>query len=86
VRANLEQLLTIPEGESVSGFEQLKADPRAPGVESLKHEIEKLQQLRAVGIKAEDLADVPSPALRILKRRARNERAGEMREHPGTIR
>src|SRR5262249_24607578 len=84
-RANLDQLLAIPENESVSGFEKLKADPRAPGVESLKHEIEKLQQLRAVGIKAEDLADVPPQALLILKRRARNERAGEMREHPEAI-
>lgn len=86
VRANLDQLLTIPEGESVSRFEKLKANPRAPGVESLKHEIEKLQQLRAVGIKAEDLVDVPPRALLILKRRARNERAGEMREHPEAIR
>jgi hypothetical protein len=81
-QTKLEMLLTIAEGESVSGFEKLKADPRSPGVESLKHEIEKLQQLRAVGIKAEDLADVPSQALRMLKRRARNERAGEMREDP----
>jgi len=86
VRTNLDQLLTIPEGESVSRFEKLKADPRSPGVESLKHEIEKLQQLRAVGIRAEDLADVPPQALLILKRRARNERAGEMHEHPEAIR
>lgn len=85
-QTKLDMLLTIAQGESVSGFEKLKADPRSPGIGSLKHEIEKLQQLRAVGIKAEDLADVPPQAIRILKRRARNERAGEMREHPEAIR
>jgi hypothetical protein len=86
VRTNLDQLLTVLDGELFSGFEKLKTEPRSPGVENLKHEIEKLQQLRAIGIRSEDPADVPPRALQILKRRARNERAGEMREHPEEIR
>lgn len=86
VRARLDQLLVVPEGEMVSPFERLKADPPAPGVDNLKQEITRLQQLRALGITDEVMMDVPSEVLRILKRRARNERAGEMREHPAAIR
>ena len=86
VRAELDQLLVVADGEAVSGFEGLKTDPAAPGVDNLKREMTKLKSLRAVGITTEDLADVPPKALHILKRRARNERAGEMREHPDQIR
>ncbi len=86
VRAALDQLLVVADGEAVSGFEKLKADPSAPGVDNLKKEMTKLQSLRAVGIQPDDLADVPPKALHILKRRARNERATEMREHPDQIR
>lgn len=86
VRTALDQLLVVADGEAVSAFEKLKADPSAAGVDNLKKEITKLQTLRTVGIKVEDLADVPPKVLHLLKRRARNERAGEMREHPETIR
>lgn len=86
VRAKLDQLLIVAEMESFSPFEKLKADPAEAGIDNLKKEVVKLQQLRAIGIAAEDLADIPPKALHILSRRARNERAGEMREHPPQIR
>ena len=79
-------LLIVPENELVSPFEKLKADPPASGVDNLKLEITKLRQLRALGVTDEMMADVPPEALQMLKRRARNERAGEMREHPPDIR
>lgn len=86
VRAKLDQLLIVAETESFSPFEKLKADPAEAGIDNLKKEVAKLQQLRAIGITAEEVACVPPKALHILSRRARNERAGEMREHPPQIR
>ena len=86
VRTRLDQLLIIPVGAHYSGFETLKAEPAAVGVDNLKRAVEKLQQLRAVGVKREDLSDISPPALRLLQRRARNERVSEMREHPTAIR
>ena len=86
VRARLDQLLIIPVGAHYSGFDTLKAESAAVGVDNLKREGEKLQQLRAVGVKPEELRDLSPPALRLLQRRARNERVGEMREHPAAIR
>jgi hypothetical protein len=67
-------------------LDQLKAEPSAPGVKNLQEEIDKLQTLRALGVTANVLADVPDNVLHLLKRRARNERAGEMRAHPAPIR
>jgi len=86
VRTALDQLLLVPPGETQSRFEQLKAEPSAPGVKHLQEEITKLQTLRALGIPAEVLAGVPFKVLQTLKRRAHNEHAGEMRAHPAPIR
>ncbi len=86
VRVKLDQLLIVAETEAFSPFEKLKSDPAEAGIDNLKKEVAKLQQLRAIGIVAGDLADIPPKALHILSRRARNERAGEMREHPPPIR
>ncbi len=86
VCAGLDRLLIVPENELVSPFEKLKADPPASGVDNLKQEMTKLQQLRALGVTDEMMVDVPPQALQLLKRRAKNERAGEMREHPADIR
>jgi len=82
----VDALLLVPAAASVSPFEQLKAEPAKPSVENLKKEISKLQTLRATGITESHLLDVSEPTQRILKRRTTNERAGEMREHPATIR
>ena len=86
VRTALDQLLLVIPGESQSRFEQLKAEPSAPGVKHLQEEIAKLQTLRALGVPAEALGVIPFKVLQILKRRAHNEHAGEMRAHPAPIR
>lgn len=86
VRANIDRLLVVASDEVVSPFDKLKPDPSAPGVDNLKKEVEKLQQLRGLGNTADDLTDVPAKALHILSRRAKNERAGEMRSHLAPIR
>jgi hypothetical protein len=52
-RANLDQLLVVAPGASQSTFDQLKADPSAPGVKNLQKEVTTLQTLRALGISAE---------------------------------
>jgi len=86
VRAALDALLVVGSDETHSGFDQLKADPAAPGIKHLQHEIAQLQTLRALNVPPEALAALPDPVLHLLTRRAANERAGEMRAHPVAIR
>jgi TnpA family transposase len=86
VRVRMDDLLLVPESGVVSGFEKLKADPGKPGVDNLRGEIGKLQAIRAVGLQAEPFAEVPWKVLQMFKRRATNEKASEMREHPEEIR
>jgi hypothetical protein len=86
VQTALDQLLVVVAGEAQSPFEQLKAEPSAPGVKNLQHEIDKLHTLRVLGVPAEAFAAVPWKVLQTLKRRATNERVGEMRAHPAPIR
>ena len=82
----LDQLLMVPEEEAVSTFEKLKASAGPLGIASLQQEIQKLQQLRSVGISKEHLVNIPSKIQRLLARRAKNETASKMREHPSEIR
>ncbi len=86
LRTTLDQLLVVGPDEVQSAFDQLKAEPSAPGVKPLQQEITKLQTLRAIGIPADALADVPFKVLQLLKRRANNEDASQMRAHPTPIR
>src|SRR6266850_2476741 len=86
VRTTLDALLMVASDEGQSAFDQLKAEPSAPGVKPLQQEVAKLQALRANGVPAEALAGVPFKVRQTLKRRAHNERAGEMRVHPAPIR
>jgi hypothetical protein len=53
--ANINRLLVVASDEAISPFDKLKPDPSAPGVDNLKKEAEKLQQLRGLGITADDL-------------------------------
>jgi len=76
----------VSESGSVSGFENLKADPGRPGVDNLQSEIGKLRAIRAIGLRAEPFAEVPWKVLQMFKRRATNEKASEMREHPESVR
>jgi TnpA family transposase len=86
VRAQLDHLLVVESEVSQSLFDQLKAEPAAPGVKNLQHALTKLQTLRGLGVPAAACAGVPEKVLQLLKRRAANERAGEMRAHPSSIR
>ena len=52
----------------------------------LQQEIAKLHTRRALGVPAAACAPVPWKVLQTLRRRAQNERAGEMRAHPAPIR
>jgi hypothetical protein len=85
-REKLNQLLIVQRSESFSPFEKVKASAGRSGVASLKKEIDKLQQLRSVGIAKEDLANIPFKVQKLLFRRAKNETASKMREHPLEIR
>lgn len=91
VHKKMDQLLIVPEGESISPFEKLKASAGPSGLKSLRNEITKLQQLRSsditpMGSLKEHLADVPFEVQKLLKRRATNETASKMREHPEEVR
>jgi hypothetical protein len=82
VRAQLDQLLEVSTSESQSAFDRLKAGPSALGGKGLQQVMMTLQILRAIGVPDTALAQVPFKVLQTLKRRAQNERAGEMRAHP----
>jgi TnpA family transposase len=86
IRSNIDQLLVVPEDQVFSPFEKLKASAGPSGVKSLQSEVTKLQQLRSVGISKENLVDIPFDVQKLLKRRANNETASEMRNHPDEIR
>ena len=86
VRSHMDNLLLVSESGVISGFENLKADPGRPGVDNLQLEIEKLREIRAIDLRAEPFTEVPWKVLQMFKRRATNEKASEMREHPEGIR
>ena len=86
VRTTFDELLVVGPDEAVSQFEQLKTPPATPNIMHLQQEITKLQLLRTLGVPPDVLADVPEKVVTLLQRRAHNERAGEMRAHPGPIR
>jgi len=86
IRENADKLLIVPTGESVSYFDKLKEDPDRAGLKSLTHEISKLQTLRSVGVLTKHFTNIPFKVIQRLKRRAKNEKASEMREHPADIR
>ena len=86
VRTRIDALLTVPESAGVSIFEELKTDPGKPDVNNLQVEIQKLTNIRAVGVCAEPFTGMPWNLLQMLKRRAASETASQMRDHPAIIR
>jgi hypothetical protein len=86
VRARMDELLVVPKEGTLSAFELLKADAANAGVENMGDEIVKLRLLRSVGLPAVPFAKTPMKVLHLLQRRAWNEKASEMREHPEAIR
>lgn len=85
-RKKLDAVLRVPRGGTLSGFEQLKLDPGKPGLKTLHAETAKLTQLRALQVPAALFRDVPWRMLRLLTRRAGNEKAVQMRAHPAAVR
>ncbi len=85
-RTTIERLLVVPEMATVSGFEALKAAPGKPGVDNFHKELQKLATLRAAGVTEALFNGLPWSLLQLLKRRAANETASEMRDHPAPIR
>ncbi len=86
VQTQLDELLVVPPDGAISHFESLKADAANPGVNNLEREISKLKTLLAVGVPPEAFRSIPWKVLQMLKRRAWNEKASEMREHPQGVR
>ena len=96
IRQKIDRLLIVPEEESFSTFEKVKAPTGPVGVESLNKEIHKLHTLRDVGISREYLGkfdtatpaemNIPFNVQKVLFRRAKNETASEMRSHSDVIR
>jgi hypothetical protein len=86
VRTRIDELLKVVAPATVSVFEQLKADPGKSGGDNLNVEIGKLRIIRTVGLSSEVFSGLPWKVLQLLKRRAANETATEMREHPDLIR
>ena len=86
VQTQLDELLVVPPDGVISPFESLKADAANPGVNNLEREISKLKTLRALGVPPEAFRSIPWKVLQMLKRRAWNEKASEMREHPQGVR
>jgi len=86
VRQRMDSLLLVPDSKTVSPFETMKTEPGKPGVENFQTEMAKLQAIRAVGLESTPFVEVPWKVLHMLKRRASNEKASEMRDHPEGIR
>ncbi len=84
-KRKLDKLLNI-ESDTFSDFDKLKAEARQAGINNLEKEIWKLQLSKDIAINKESFSDIPIKAIKILKLRARNETASEMREHPEQIR
>jgi TnpA family transposase len=74
------------ESDPVGILAQLKADPGPLGLETLLGEIEKLQQLQALGLPAGLFADVSEKLLAAWRARAAPEYAAWLRRHPTPVR
>ncbi len=82
----MDVLLIVREEENLTDFEKLKTSYAKPGINNLVKEVKKLQILRTVQLAENYIIGVPPKILRLLSQRARNEKAGEMRNHPPAVR
>lgn len=85
-RQRLDTLTVIPEGTSVSPFEQFKLMPGKPGLKTLDTARQTLQALRQLQVPHEIFTGIPWRILVVLKRRALHESVSHMRAHPAWIR
>lgn len=88
-KQKLDEILAVSETETFTAFDKLKSLSGRAGVENLSKEAEKLKQIKEITFSSatdEIISRMPPKILRILSRRARNEKAGEMKNHPDPIR
>jgi TnpA family transposase len=86
VQRQLDQLLEIEEGQSLSPLEQLKRDAGEATNKNLQTEAAKLKRLRAVTVPQEAFRAYPWKLLSMLARRAANDNVWDMRRHPDIVR
>lgn len=88
-KQKLDEILTVSETETFTAFDKLKSLSGKAGVENLSKEAEKLKQIKEFSFNLttnQAMGEIPPKILRILSRRAKNEKAGEMKNHPDHIR
>lgn len=88
LKQKLDELLVVSESETFTAFDKLKSLSGKAGVENLSKEAAKLNQINEISFSSnacEILNKIPPKILRILSRRARNEKAGELKSHPAHI-
>jgi hypothetical protein len=67
-RRALEELLVVPPGARRTGFDRLRQGPRAPSAAGVTAGLQRLEEVRALGLSALDLAGVPQGRLKALAR------------------
>jgi len=88
---------TAPDEDEAEGYQaplfpirselaSLKEDAGAVKVETVREEIEKLRQLRALGLPAQLFRDVPATFVTHYRQRAASEKPRELRRHPPAVR
>ncbi|MGH9222474.1 MAG: DUF4158 domain-containing protein, partial [Acidimicrobiales bacterium] len=85
----LEELVAVVDDELASGrgiLAELKADPGQVSLESLLHEIDKLQQIRALRLPEQLFADATEPVINKWRARATQEYPSDLRERPRPVR
>lgn len=89
LKQKLDELLVVPESETFTAFDKLKSLSGKAGVENLSKEAAKLKQINETSFSSATsviLNKIPPKVLRTLSRRAKNEKAGELKNHPAHIR
>ena len=85
-KQKLDELLIVKESESFSEFDKLKSPCGKIGVDNFAREAAKLKRIREVSFSGELTEQIPPKILKILSRRAKNEKASEMKSHKRQIR
>nr|WP_275900732.1 DUF4158 domain-containing protein [Paenibacillus periandrae] len=73
-------------GEGLLSFQELKADPGKPGVESVLKEVSKLRTIRNLELPDDLFRDIPLTVLTKYRQRTATEDLRELRRHPDPIR
>lgn len=75
----------VVDGGSID-FNDLKADPGRPGLESLFREIAKLRRINEIGLTAKTFAGIAPKTIEVLRRRAATEPPSELKLRIDTVR